>query len=276
MTDLSFDMLDRLLGGRAKRELPCPLCSHLRKPAHRKSLCFGLMRRSDDEIVFHCMNCGQNGKRSANWQEAGTRKRDRVPPTQPRRAESVGERSTDDLAAALWSRAVPAAGTLADVYWAHRNLVPPVPPSIRFLADHQGHPTLICAAGFSTLDGDDWRIPEVSGVQRIFLKPDGLGKSQPPKSLGSMKGKPVCVHVNPESLALVIGEGVEKVHALAQAMNVDGWSCSGKSFLPHLADAIPDIIECVSIIRDLDGTADREVDELAARIVSRGIEARIV
>src|SRR4029453_10282648 len=84
MTDLSFDQLDRLLGGRAKREIPSPLSSHLRKPAHRKSLCFGLMRRSDDEIVFHCMNCGQNGKRSRDWQEPGTKKPICVPPPQPR------------------------------------------------------------------------------------------------------------------------------------------------------------------------------------------------
>jgi len=273
MADVTYDTLDRLLGGRSKRETPCPFCSHQRKAAHRKSLCFGLMRRSDTEIVFHCMNCQKGGKVSADWQEGGTRKPVHVPRSQPRRAESVEPQSTAHHAAMLWRRAKPTAGTIAEAYWSFRNLTPPIPPTIRFL--DQPQPMLVIAVGMPELAGDSWDPPTlVSGVQRIFLKPDGLGKAGPPKSLGSIKGLPCVVHCNPESVALVIGEGVEKTHAAAAAMNVDGWSACGVSFLPALAEVIPDVFEVVTILRDPGVT--KEVDELARRLAERGIEPQIV
>ena len=273
MADVTYDTLDRLLGGRSKRETPCPFCSHQRKAAHRKSLCFGLMRRSDTEIVFHCMNCGENGKRSSTWNESG-------PPKQlprPRRAESPApqpEPSTGHLAALMWANAIDPMGTPVEDYWRFRKLSLPIPPSVRFHpTGGQGKPTLVHAAGMPTLAGDDWSVPNVTGVHRTFIDLTHEKGRSGKQALGEIKGKPCVCHINPESLALVIGEGLEKVTKYARGMGMDGWSACGKSFLPHLADVIPDVFEVVTILADRG--AEREVDELASRIVGRGMEVLI-
>ena len=273
MADVTYDTLDRLLGGRSKRETPCPFCSHQRKAAHRKLPCFGMMRRSDNEIVFFCQNCSEQGKRSSTWNESG-------PPKQrqfAKHAESPAKQppaSTGHLAALMWANAIDPMGTPVEDYWRFRKLSLPIPPSVRFHpTGGQGKPTLVHAAGMPTLAGDEWRIPEVTGVHRTFVDLAHEKGRSGKQALGEIKGKPCVCHINPESLGLVIGEGLEKVTKFARAWNVDGWSACGKSFLPHLADVVPDVFEVVTILRDAGVTT--EVDELARRLVTRGLEVRI-
>jgi hypothetical protein len=45
--------------------------------------------------------------------------------------------------------------------------------------------------------------------------------------------------------------------------------------MPSLADAIPDYIECVTIIVDDDKAGRRHAAQLAARVRLRGIEVRL-
>ena len=117
------------------------------------------------------------------------------------------------------------------------------------------------AAGLPFLNGEDWEIANVTGVHRTFIDlNDPKGRSHK-QALGELRGKPCVCHVNPEFLGLVIGEGLEKVTKFARAWNVDGWSACGKSFLPHLSDAVGQHVEVVTILRDAGVT--EEVDELA-------------
>jgi hypothetical protein len=153
-----------------------------------------------------------------------------------------------------------------------------MPPSVRY--HPTGHPkvdgfrpTLVHAAGMPVLDGDTWSVLNVTGVHRTYIDlahPKGRsGKA----ALGELRGKPCVCHINPETLSLVIGEGLEKVSKFARAWNVDGWSACGKSFLPHLGTVVPENFEVVTILRDSGVT--EEVDELARQLVARGIEVRI-
>ncbi len=277
MTDVTFSQLDRLLGGAAKRETPCPFCSHLRKAAHRKSLCFGMMRRSDTEIVYFCMNCQASGKRSADWNESGpprgVEKIRRQSPTPPPGGGEIS--STAHLAAMLWADGQPPMGTPVEDYWRLRSLPFPIPPSVRFHPKGgRGLPTLVHAAGMPSLNGDEWLVVGVTGVHRTFIDLTHEKGRSAKMALGEIRGKPCVCHINPESTGLVIGEGLEKVTRLAVDMGIDGWSACGKSFLPALADIIPDVFETVSILKDPD--ADKEVTALAERIAARGIEARII
>lgn len=131
---------------------------------------------------------------------------------------------------------------------------------------------MVAAAGLVVLDGDTFHPPaSVTAIQRTFLEPDGRGYIKPKKSLGPIKGQPIVVHVNPESLALVIGEGIEKTHALAHAMAADGWATCGMHFFRHLIDVVPRHVESVTIL--VDPGAEPECETLARGLEARGIEA---
>lgn len=214
------------------------------------------------------MNCGEQGVRTADWGEkrggpdrAAQRYRNPSPaaPPKDRREE---EYATAHLAAQLWSQTTDPHGTLVEAYWLYRRLELPIPPSVRFHPSHMGRPVMVAAAGL---------VAPVTAIQRTFLEPDGQGYIKPKKSLGPIKGRPIVVHANPESLALVIGEGVEKTHALARAMNVDGWATAGKSFIPHFVDVVPPTVESVTIL--VDSGAEPECHQLARGLEARGIEA---
>jgi hypothetical protein len=278
MPDLDYDLADRLLGGRTKREVACPICSANRKPHHRKLACLGLRRVDADRVVFCCAHCGAAGPLTAGYSSgkvgnqreqsgANTGQNFRRGTTPPSRDFPDDDGATAAGALSLWLQSVEPAGTLTETYWRARGLVLPIPPSIRHVSI-RGQPVMLAAHGFD--------LSAVTSVQRTWLLPDGSWRDKVAgkKHLGPTRGKPCVVHVNLESLAVVIGEGIEKTHALAAAMNVDGWSAGGKSFMPALADTVPDIFECVTVINDPD--ADREVTALAERLDDRGIEVRIV
>jgi hypothetical protein len=277
--EVDFAELDQLLGARNKIERACPACSHLRKSEHRKLQCFGLMRKGPDCIIFNCMNCGFHGARTRGFGRENSRSRisSPRPASQPKSDEPDLEREANaKKAGVLWRRSRSPVGTLVEVYWLARGLALPIPPTIRFFpASRDYPPALVGALGLPVLDGDDWYPPDkVRGIQLVSLKPDGswhIGEGAK-KSLCIVKGSPLCVHVNPESLALVIGEGIEKTHRLAVAMNVDGWSTCGKSFMPALADVVSQHVQCVTIL--IDPGAEPEARQLADRLRARGIETR--
>jgi hypothetical protein len=278
MPDLDYTLADRLLGGRTKREVACPICSANRKPHHRKLACLGLRRVAHDRIVYACAHCSAAGPLTAGYlsgkdrnqrQTTGDKNHDsfRRGTTPPSTEFPDDDRAMAEGACALWLQSLPTEGTVTETYWRARGLVLPIPPSIRHVSI-RGSPVMLAAHGFD--------LSAVTSVQRTWLLPDGSWRDKVAgkKHLGPTRGKPCVVHVNLESLAVVIGEGIEKTHALAAAMNVDGWSAGGKSFMPALADTVPDIFECVTVINDPD--ADREVTALAERLDDRGIEVRIV
>jgi hypothetical protein len=255
--DLAYPILDRLLGSRSKAETPCPLCSHNRQAHHRRVPCFGLFRKDAEHIVFNCMHCGVTGVRSDGW-----RGEDKVEarPIEPRAPEDLGE-----YARQLWADSHDPAGSDTERYWRHRGLALPIPPTVRHLPG-----MLLAVAGLPRLEGDGWGPPAVvTAVQRTFLLPGGLGRIAK-KAAGPIKGLPIAVHCNPESLALVIGEGLENVHALAASMNVDGWAVTGKSFFRHIGSTVPRWVESVTLI--VDPGAEKECADLARELRDRGAE----
>lgn len=172
-----------------------------------------------------------------------------------------------DDARAIWDRAMPAVGTLAETYCRSRGIVSPLPASIRFgvipiwrdyetAKDGPSLPAMICAAQ----DASD----NVVGIQRIFLNDDGSGKADmkaPKRSLGDIRG--CALRLSPAAKEIVICEGPEDGLTLMQALpDVPVWVAFGTSMLPRLW--LPDTVETVVIAGD-NNSAGREASDAAAR-----------
>jgi hypothetical protein len=80
----------------------------------------------------------------------------------------------------------------------------------------------------------------------------------------------------PDALALAITEGVEDALTMYEATGLGAWAAGSASRLPALADAIPDYIDCVTVIVDDGSDGHRHSASLTDRIRARGIEVRLV
>jgi hypothetical protein len=226
-------------------------------------------------VFVRCFHCGWH----ACFTEQGTREKgkgQKVRATQP--FPKPGSRAPE--AAQVWRTSRDPRGTVVERYWQARGLHIPVPPTIRFHPDRYGYPAMIAACGLPRLDGDNWHPPhEIHGVQQTLLRRDGswhVGADgrKAKFSLGEIRGQPVCVAVNPESLALTLAEGVEKAASAAWAMGVDAWAILGKVNLVAAAEKVPAVFETVMVVEDADAVA--ECETCAARLEERGFEALIV
>jgi hypothetical protein len=118
----------------------------------------------------------------------------------------------------------------------------------------------------------------ITAVQLTLLRPDGSGKAEcspNKKRIGRGPGVPMVIAPPNDGLGLIITEGVEDALSLHQATGLGAWAAGGVTFMPALADAVPDYIEVVTIAAHPELEARRRAEELAARLVRRGIAAEI-
>lgn len=182
-----------------------------------------------------------------------------------------GNRSQEALA--IWQRAQPAAGTLAEAYLRFRGINPPYPPALRFLRLPCGNlgqfPCLICSV--QDVNG------QVTGIQRIFLAPDGQGKADMPKpklSLGSVKGGAIRLGDLDGSGRLIVCEGPEDGMSLLAMLGGPVWVSAGTTFLPAMH--FPPEVQAIVIGPDNDGAGRDAADKAARAFTARGLPVRIV
>jgi DNA primase len=236
---------------------------------------------------FHCFGCGASGDvldfvsraYGVPLPEAARMLGEGHVPKLAFRGRTMGAGSlppasrTQPAALAIWARAVPAAGTLAEAYLRFRGLVPPYPPALRFLAlpcgDSRPLPCLVAAV--QEVAG------EVTGIQRIWLAHDGRGKAdvaKPKLSLGTIKGGAIRLGEPGASGCLIVCEGPEDGLSLAGMLGLPVWVAAGASFLPSLH--FPPNVREVVIGADND-PAGRAAAEAAARAyAARGLTVRII
>ncbi len=94
--------------------------------------------------------------------------------------------------------------------------------------------------------------------------------------IGHSVGSPLVVAPPNDMLGLAVAEGVENALAMHEATGLGVWAAGCASRLPALADAIPDFIDCVTIVVDDDADGRRHSDTLARMVRARGIEASLV
>ena len=192
-----------------------------------------------------------------------------------RMREVVADQSQTSTAnaQAVWKRAIPADGTLAEAYLRWRAIDPPYPAALRFAALPFGNskplPCLVCAV--RDIAG------RVTGIQRIWLADDGQGKAAVPKpklSLGRLRGGAIRLGDLDGSGAVTVCEGPEDGLSLAAIVGGPVWVAAGASFLPRME--FPPEVRSVLIGADNDPAGWEAADKAARAFASRGLAVRIL
>lgn len=176
-------------------------------------------------------------------------------------------------AQAIWERAIPAAGTLAETYLASRRIFGPLPPDIRFsrLPYGKSSPLPCLVAAVRNLSGD------VVGVQRVYLRNDGSRKANLPKtklSLGKVAGGAIRLGDLDASGSVTVCEGPEDGLSLLETMGGPVWVAAGATFMPTMQ--FPPEIRSIIIGADNDEAGALAADKAAKAFVKRGLAVRII
>ncbi|KPF91318.1 hypothetical protein IP81_11435 [Novosphingobium sp. AAP83] len=235
---------------------------------------------------FHCFGCGASGDALDFVQRA-------YGVTLPEAARMLGAGDVPKLeisrhwqipdtskrqdygkaALAIWQRAQPAVGTLAEAYLRFRGILPTYPPDVRFLAlpcdDFGPMPCLVLAVRNVGA--------EVTGIQRIWLASDGMGKADVPKpkrSLGHVKGGAIRLGDLGTSKTLTVCEGPEDGLSLMALFGRPVWASGGTSFLPAMQ--FPPNVQSVVIGADNDPAGRDAAQRAAHAFAQRGLTVRII
>ena len=231
---------------------------------------------------FYCFGCGASGDvldyvmrlhglgmvDAASRLGAGDLPKVDMPKLSPSdRTERNGE------ALAIWERAIPAAGTLAESYLASRGILPPFPPDIRFSRLPYGKlsPLPCLVAAVRDVAGD------VIGIQRIYLRKDGMGKANLPKaklSLGTVAGGAIRLRDLDGSGTVTVCEGPEDGLSLLSMIGGPVWVAAGASMLPAMR--FPPCVRSVVIGADNDAAGEQAARKAAQAFAMRGLSVRII
>ena len=177
------------------------------------------------------------------------------------------------MAQSIWRRAGPVAGTPAETYLQSRRLYPPYPASLAFLPLVCGNrgvlPCLVAAV--RDVSG------AVTGVQRIWLAPDGRGKAdvaKPKRSLGTIRGGAIRLAEPGADGALAICEGPETGLSLQTMLGLPVWVAAGASFMPAMQ--FPPAVRSIVIGADNDPAGQRAAQQSAQAFAAQGLAVRIV
>jgi hypothetical protein len=119
----------------------------------------------------------------------------------------------------------------------------------------------------------------VRGVHITRLLPDGSDRRRDDGAkitIGRSVGSPIVLAPMSDLLGLAIAEGIENASAMHEATGLGAWAAGSASRMPALADAIPDFIDCVTVVVDDDPDGRRHAAILADRIQARHREVRLV
>src|SRR5262249_10211749 len=140
-------------------------------------------------------------------------------------------------------------GTAGERYLRHRGITVPAPPSLRYAPSLVHGPTgLRLPAIIAAIE-----VPQgaVSAIQRVFIRPDGLGKADvasPKLSLGPLGHG--AVRLAPASEVMGLCEGWETGLSALQLHGLPTWSSLGASRMQRVW--LPEIVRKVVIFADND------------------------
>lgn len=238
--------------------------------------------------LWNCRGCQQGGDvialvqflNGCTFREAisilvGEQTDNRKPPQREAQQQvSADDYETRQLEKAkwLWRKSQSATGTPIETYLCKRlsGIAKPLPPTIRYLAPLKPshHHAMLVPYG----------LRKVCAVQLTLLKPDGSGKAdiEPNKiTIASPAGMPMVIAPPNDLLGLAITEGVEDALSVHYATGLGAWASGGAAFMPKLAAVVPSHIEAVTIYAHDDEAGQRNAQQLAEALDTRGIEIRV-
>ena len=177
-----------------------------------------------------------------------------------------------EAALRMWGAAVPADGTLAEIYLVSRGLHLRPPPTLRFHAaiKHPSGQRWPAMVALVTRGHDDTPL----GIHRTFLARDGAGKA-PVEPQRMMLG-PCCggaVRLAPIGDVLMVGEGIENCLAAMQATGKPAWAALSTSGLRALE--LPIEAREVVVLADGDDPGEAAARDVALRWNREGRRVRI-
>jgi hypothetical protein len=289
VTAISFEQILDIIGNRfGVVDSPCPLCSHLRKPAKQRLRVFRVYRDAPDFARFHCVHCEARGWASVARANDTTEKRLSPADVEKIRADIAGREAEHLLARrlkalGLWRRGKPVPNTPVESYLRWRKYRGIIQATIRFLPASQGYaPAMIAAFGVAhEIDPGILGIhdQDVVGVHITALRSDGLGKAGTDRDkimVGKSTGTPIVLAPPNDGLGLAITEGIEDGLSVHEATGLGAWAAGSASRMPALAEVVPDYIECVTIVADADNAGTTNAQKLADALAQHQFEVRVI
>jgi hypothetical protein len=285
VTGLDLATVDQLTGGRfGTHDVPCPFCAPFKSPHGQRRKVMRVWRLDDGFATFHCERCGESGY----VHDRHAPKPDPVKLAKARTEAAERDRihKADRLGKArwMWSRRRPLAGSIAETYLRRaRGIGCPLPATLGFLPAHGEYPPAMIAAFGIAHEVEPGVIAiaddAVRGVHITRLLTDGSDRERGDRAkimIGHSIGSPLVLAPPGDMAGLAVAEGIENALAMHEATGLGAWAAGCASRLPALADAVPNFIECVTVVVDDDPDGHRHSAALADQIRARGIEARLI
>ena len=282
---MEVEKIARVLGGRKAGGGWTARC-----PAHDdRNPSLSISDGGDGKVLVHChAGCDQaqviDALRGRGlWEEQGRRSFSRPGPSSKDREGDRDDAGRTETALAIWARSVPAPGTPVETYLKSRGLNVPLPPTLRFLPARTNHPPAMVAAFAMAHEPEPGVLFVPPGAVRAVhltrLKTDGMGKAEHPTPkiiLGrGAVGIPIFVAPPNDLLGLAITEGIEDALSVHAATGLGAWAAGGAGRMPALAEAVPDYMDCVTIVGDDDVAGRKFASHLAERLKARNIAASL-
>jgi Toprim domain-containing protein len=281
---IDFTTIDELAPQIGVLDVPCPLCGPERRSAiNRRRKVLRIWRLEPDFATFHCARCGERGH-VRNDGFSTSRPKDLAAITRAKAEADARERvaAAERLTKArwLWSTRQPITSSVAETYLREaRGYHGPIPATLGYLVPRGEHTAAMIAAFGIAYEPEpgllDILDAQVRGVHLTRLAPDGSGKAGTERDkimLGSAIGYPIILAPPNDLLGLAIAEGIEDALSVHDDTGLGTWAAGSASRLPEIANAVPRYIEAVTIAVDDDETGGRNADELAERLLARGVQ----
>lgn len=288
MTAISFEQILDIAGDCfGVVDSPCPLCSHLRKPAKQRLMVFRVYRDAPDFARFHCVHCEAGGWVSNRGND--TTEKLPSPADMEKIRADIAVREADHVhdrrlkALGLWRRGKPVLSTPVEAYLRSRKYCGTIHATIRFLPASRGYaPAMIAAFGLAhEIEPGVLAIHDrdVVGVHITALRSDGLGKAGTDRDkimVGKSIGTPIVLAAPNDGLGLAITEGIEDALSVHDATGLGTWAAGSASRMPALAAVIPDYIDCITIVADADDNGRANAQKLSDALAHRQCDVRLV
>jgi hypothetical protein len=200
-------------------------------------------------------------------------------------AERGRVHKADRLAKArwLWARRQPISGTIAETYLrAARGYGGSLPATLGFVPATKKHPPAMISAFGLAHEVEPGMIAiaddAVRGVHVTRLLPDGSDRERSELAkimIGHSIGSPLVLAPCNDLGGLAVAEGIENALAMHEATGLGAWAAGSASRLPALANAIPNFVDCVTVVVDDDADGRRHSAALAGRVKACRIEVRL-
>lgn len=281
MNGLALHEIDLLAAGRfGVIDVACPVCGPTKRAgSSQRRPVLRIWRGDESFATFKCARCDLQGYARGDTlpvRQGGNT----LPPCKTPTPSSTARRQSDK-AAWLWSRSLPALGSIVETYLRQaRGIGSDIPSTIRFMPASGEHlPCMVSAFGLPIeREPGVLQLDEVRAVHLTKLSADGNSKAGTDAdkiAIGTPRGLPIAVAPITDGLGLVIAEGIEDALSVSEATGLGAWAAGSAPFLPYLADTVPEFVEVVTLVVDDDKAGRRKCDELAERLEARGIEVRL-